>query len=162
MNPYTRWLARVGASVIDAVPVFVGWVIWEIVAVGSAATTCVTYDNGGVICSAEHSPVGDGVGVLATVLTVGYLVWNFGYRQGGTGSSLGKSVLGFQVVSEKNWRPIGFGACVLRQAVHLVDAVLCGVGFLFPLWDAKRQTLADKLMGTVCVPVVRAGPSGKR
>ncbi|HEX7826369.1 MAG TPA: RDD family protein, partial [Mycobacterium sp.] len=23
---------------------------------------------------------------------------------------------------------------------------------LFPLWDAKRQTLADKIMSTVCVP----------
>jgi hypothetical protein len=24
---------------------------------------------------------------------------------------------------------------------------------LFPLWDAKRQTLADKMVSTFCVPV---------
>jgi hypothetical protein len=27
------------------------------------------------------------------------------------------------------------------------------VGFLFPLWDAKRQTLADKILNTVCLPI---------
>jgi len=27
------------------------------------------------------------------------------------------------------------------------------VGYLFPLWDAKRQTFADKIMTTVCLPV---------
>ncbi|REO10986.1 RDD family protein, partial [Mycobacterium tuberculosis] len=32
-------------------------------------------------------------------------------------------------------------------------AIICFVGFLFPLWDAKRQTLADKIMTTVCVPI---------
>jgi hypothetical protein len=58
----------------------------------------------------------------------------------------------FRVVDGKTWRPIGFAASMLRQAVHLVDAIICFVGFLFPLWDAKRQTLADKLMNTVCVP----------
>ena len=36
---------------------------------------------------------------------------------------------------------------------HLADAVICGVGYLFPLWDAKRQTLADKMMSTVCLPI---------
>ena len=31
-----------------------------------------------------------------------YVVWNFGYRQGMTGSSVGKSIMKFKVVSEKN------------------------------------------------------------
>ena len=28
----------------------------------------------------------------------------------------------------------------------------CYFGWLFPLWDAKRQTFADKIIGTVVVP----------
>ena len=36
---------------------------------------------------------------------------------------------------------------------HLVDAVIFYIGYLFPLWDAKRQTLADKIMATVCLPL---------
>lgn len=158
-NAYTRWLTRVGAFVIDGTPVLVGWVIWEVVAVASAPTECVTYDNGGVACTAMHSPAGDIAGVLAAILTIVYLGWNFGYRQGRSGSSLGKSVMGFRVVSENTWQPIGFGGSALRQALHLIDVALCGIGFLLPILDPRRQTLADKLMGTVCVPV---WPTGTR
>jgi hypothetical protein len=42
---------------------------------------------------------------------------------------------------------------VLRQLAHRVDQMVCYVGFLFPLGDAKRETLADMIMGTVCVPI---------
>ena len=79
-----------------------------------------------------------------------YWVWNFGYRQGTTGSSIGKSLLKFKVVSETTGEPLGFGMSVVREIAHLVDAVICYIGYLFPLWDAKRQTLADKIMATVC------------
>jgi len=82
-----------------------------------------------------------------------YLIWNYGYRQGTTGSSLGKSVMKFKVVSEVTGQPIGFGFSVLRFLAHFVDSIICFVGFLFPLWDAKRQTLADKIMTTVCLPL---------
>jgi hypothetical protein len=30
-----------------------------------------------------------------------------------------------------------------------VDSIICFVGYLFPLWDPKRQTIADKIMTTV-------------
>jgi hypothetical protein len=33
-----------------------------------------------------------------------------------------------------------------------VDSVACFVGFLFPLWDAKRQTLADMIVKSVVIP----------
>ena len=59
----------------------------------------------------------------------------------------------FKVVSEKTWQPIGFGMSIVRQIAHFVDAAICYIGFFFPLWDPKRQTLADKIMTTVCVPL---------
>jgi RDD family len=60
-------------------------------------------------------------------------------------------VMKFKVVSEKTWQPIGFGMSIVRQIAHFVDGAICYIGYLFPLWDAKRQTLADKIMSTVCV-----------
>jgi uncharacterized RDD family membrane protein YckC len=39
----------------------------------------------------------------------------------------------------------------VRDIAHIVDSVICFVGYLFPLWDSKRQTLADKIVGTVVV-----------
>ncbi len=86
------------------------------------------------------------------LLSFAYAFWNWGYRQGTTGSSIGKSVAKFKVVSEKTGRPVGFGMSIVRQLAHIVDSIICFVGYLFPLWDAKRQTLADKIMSTVCLP----------
>ncbi|MBB2993221.1 putative RDD family membrane protein YckC [Mycolicibacterium iranicum] len=154
-NPYTRWRTRVAASLIDAAPLVALWTVAGSVAIGAAPTECITYDNGGVACTAVHSPVGDIAGVVAAALTVAYLLWNFGRRQGVRGASIGKSVMGFRVVDQKTGQAVGFAASVLRQAVHLIDALPCGIGYLFPLWDPRRQTLADKLTGTVCVPNAR-------
>lgn len=90
---------------------------------------------------------------LAGLLGLTYVLWNYGYRQGTTGSSIGKTVMKFKVVSEKTGQPLGFGLSIVRQLAHLVDSFLCGIGYLFPLWDNKRQTLADKIMTTVCLPL---------
>jgi uncharacterized RDD family membrane protein YckC len=88
------------------------------------------------------------VGIAAFV----FAIWNYGYRQGTTGSSVGKSVMKFKVVSEKTWQPIGFGLSIVRQIAHILDSLVCYLGYLWPLWDSKRQTFADKIMTTVCVP----------
>jgi uncharacterized RDD family membrane protein YckC len=34
-----------------------------------------------------------------------------------------------------------------------VDAIICYIGFLFPLWDSKKQTIADKIVKSVVVVV---------
>ena len=59
----------------------------------------------------------------------------------------------FQVVSEKTWKSIGFGLSEVRRPARITDAAIWHVGLLFPLWDTQRQTIADKTMGTVCVPL---------
>jgi uncharacterized RDD family membrane protein YckC len=99
------------------------------------------------------SGIGFGLLALAYLATFAYSIWNWGYRQGTTGSSVGKSVLKFKVVSEKTGQPLGFGMSIVRQLAHVVDGAICYIGFLFPLWDPKRQTLADKIMATVCLPL---------
>jgi len=61
------------------------------------------------------------------------------------------------VVSEKTGQPIGFGMSVVRELIYVVFNAACGVlwliAVLFPLWDAKRQTLTDKIISTICVPL---------
>ncbi len=151
---YTPWLSRVAAYVIDHLPLLliigVGWLVLQ----NSVTPACdVTPSAVEQICSIGYSTVGMTVMWVAVLVGLGYFVWNFGYRQGTTGSSIGKSLLRFKVVSENTGKPIGFGLSVLRQIAHAVDAVIFYVGYLFPLWDAKRQTLADKMMATVCLPL---------
>ena len=72
------------------------------------------------------------------------MVGNYGYRQGTTGSSLGKSVVGFKVINEHTGQPLGIVASTVRQAAHLLDALPGCAGYLLPPWDVRRRTLADK------------------
>ena len=46
---------------------------------------------------------------------------------------------------------MGAGLCFVRQLAHIVDSLVCYLGWLWPLWDSRRQTLADKIMATVVV-----------
>jgi len=142
----------VAAALIDYIPVLIVLGIAQGVAILTGDNNCVDY-NGGLSCTSNYSVVGTLVSLLAWLLTLVYSLWNYGYRQGTTGSTIGKSVMKFKVVSEKTWQPIGFALSIVRQLAHIVDAIICYIGFLFPLWDAKRQTLADKIMTTVCVPL---------
>jgi uncharacterized RDD family membrane protein YckC len=153
---YTSWGARVLALVIDVIPYVVITTAGLGIEVSTRETLCAAtttpYDIA-PFCATGNSPVGVLVFLLSLAVGFAYLVWNYGYRQGKTGSTIGKTVLKFKVVGERTGQPIGFGRSVLRQLAHVVDAIICYVGFLFPLWDGKRQTIADKMTNTVCLPV---------
>jgi uncharacterized RDD family membrane protein YckC len=153
---YTAWFTRVVGYVIDIVPAALVMGIGAGIAFGTADNQCVSvggqYEYGGY-CTSSMTAFGMIVYILAYIVALAYWIWNWGYRQGTTGQSIGKSVMKFKVISEKTGQPIGFGLSLVRQIAHVVDAIICYIGFLFPLWDAKRQTIADKIMSTVCVPI---------
>ena len=151
---YTSWIHRVGAYIIDFVPIGIVIGIGQGIAIGTGDNQCITnggeYDYG-VSCTSTPSAIGIIFSGLATIIALAYVIWNYGYRQGTTGSSIGKSVLKFKVISEKTGQPIGFGMSIVRQIAHIVDGLLCYIGYLWPLWDAKRQTFSDKVMGTIVI-----------
>ncbi|GJO26123.1 RDD family protein [Mycobacterium marinum] len=153
---YTPWITRVLAALIDFAPYVVvsgiGWLIMMVTTTSSCVTDISQYDIG-QYCVSQPSMIGQLAQWLLSLVGLAYLVWDYGYRQGATGSSIGKSIMKFKVVSETTGEPLGFGMSVVRQLAHIVDAIICYIGFLFPLWDAKRQTLADKIMTTVCLPL---------
>ena len=152
---YTPWLTRVLAWLIDFIPVAILEGIGYGLLLGTQETACLTdtseYDLG-EFCATGASTLGQASFIITWLLSIAYLVWNYGYRQGTTGSSIGKTIMKFKVVSEKTGQPIGFGMSIVRQLAHIIDGAICYIGYLFPLWDAKRQTIADKIMSTICLP----------
>lgn len=152
---YASWSRRVGAFIVDQL-------LYVILAVGLGAVGGVIVSMAdGTSCTTGRttdaascgSSVLEGIASsIVTVVVLTYWLWNWGYRQGRTGSSIGKSVLKFKVVSERTGRPIGFGMSIVRQFAHFLDAIFY-IGFLLPLFTAKRQTIADMLVKTVCLPV---------
>lgn len=162
---YAPWISRALAFVIDILPYVVIHGIGTAILLSTQQSSCVTDVTQYTVnqyCATQNSTVGVLAQWLASLIGLAYLVWNYGYRQGTTGSSLGKSVMKVKVVSEVTGQPLGFGMSVVRQIAHFVDAIICFIGFLFPLWDAKRQTLADKIMNTVVLPIEQrtGGTSG--
>jgi uncharacterized RDD family membrane protein YckC len=153
---YTSWPTRVLAFLIDYLPYAVLVGIGYGIEAATQETACVTDTseyNLGEFCATGNSTLGVTALLLSVLVGLGYVIWNYGYKQGTTGSSIGKTIMKFRVISEKTGQPIGFGRSVLRQLAHVLDSLVCFLGYLFPLWDAKRQTFADKIMTTVCVAI---------
>jgi len=89
--------------------------------------------------------------VIGGVIALVFTIYNVVIRQGRTGYSLGKTVVGIRLVKEGTGQPMGAALCFVRQLAHYVDGLICYLGWLWPLWDAKNQTIADKIMGTVVI-----------
>jgi uncharacterized RDD family membrane protein YckC len=103
--------------------------------------------------------------ILARIAWLAYLAWlviwlyNGCYLNGTTGQSWGKRALHLKLVRMADRQLIGARAGFVRGLAHTLDILTLGVGFLLPLWDARRQTLADKVMKTVVVSQDRTRPS---
>ncbi|MDT5183978.1 MAG: hypothetical protein QOI29_2136 [Mycobacterium sp.] len=158
---YTPWFTRVLAWIIDYIPVTIIVGIGFAVLAGTRETACITdmseYDLG-EFCSTDASTLGQVSALgIAPIIALAYVIWNLGYRQGQTGSSIGKTIMKFKVISEKTGQPLGFGMSFVREIVYLVAYFGCGilwlVAVLFPLWDPKRQTLVDKIVSSICLPL---------
>ena len=72
---------------------------------------------------------------------------------GQNGQSPGMRTIGLKCIGQTTGQPIGAGLGIVRALAHLVDSIICYVGWLFPLWDKSRQTLGDKIMSTVVIRV---------
>lgn len=145
-SPYAHWGLRLAAYLLDSVLVFP---LGFIAGIGSAMA-----DDPNVTNDTQTIGILIAVGSYAVILA--FSIWNLILRQGRTGSSLGKKWIGIAVINEQTGRPIGGWPTFGRQLLHILDALPCYLGFLWPLWDDKKQTFADKIMKTVVVPIPKA------
>ena len=138
---YANWLYRVASYLIDglvsAIPIIFGYIVLGITSAGDT--------TGGA------SGVGIAVVGVTYLVSLVIIIWNSFMRQGRTGQSLGKQAVGTRLVSATTGQPIGALMAFLRQICHFIDGLPCYLGYLWPLWDSRRQTFADKIVGTVVV-----------
>lgn len=153
--PYAHWIKRVGATLLDnligavaAIPTFIGAILM------GAATTTTTWADGTTTSrltnTGEHT-VGLVIYLVGLLTSLAFFIWNICIRQGRTGQSLGKQVLGIRLLKDPTGQPLGAGLCFGRALLHFLDALPCYIGFLWPLWDGKRQTFADKIVSSVVI-----------
>ena len=142
---YASWARRSAAGLIDGLPALV-----------AAALLIRGYVAALLAAGRTRSPdpdwaAGPGwltAGLVALLVTVVWAVLDRWWWQGRTGRSLGKRALGLTLLGDWTRAPVGMSHVALRDLVHALDA-LTVIGYLWPLWDPRRQTLADKLTRTV-------------
>jgi uncharacterized RDD family membrane protein YckC len=93
--------------------------------------------------------VGGGLIVQAVVYFAGLAL--LGWMNGASGRTPGKRVVGIRVVRDADGRVLGGGLGLVRALCHFLDTVACFLGWLWPLWDSKSQTFADKILATVVI-----------
>lgn len=65
-------------------------------------------------------------------------------------ATLGKKALGLKVTSVSGGR-ISFGQATGRYFGRIISAIIIFIGYLMMIWDDKKQTLHDKMAGTLVV-----------
>lgn len=131
------WGTRAAAALLDGLIV--------------GAIIVVTVILGAILGSAS-SALGVLVFVVGYLGAFGFFIWQL-VVQGQTGQTIGKGVMNIELVKEADGAYLGAGLSVGRYFVHFIDSFACYIGYLWPLWDAKRQTFADKILGTVVIKV---------
>ena len=142
---YAHWGRRALGFLIDYVGVaVVYYAIGGVLMALSAATGLGSSSTGAIVLGI--------VGVVLNLALVAFAFWNTCYRRGTTGQSLGQSAAKIRTISDLTGHPLGVGNAFLRQLCHFFDGLACYLGFLWPLWDPKRQTFADKMVSSAVVP----------
>jgi uncharacterized RDD family membrane protein YckC len=126
MPPLANWGWRALSGLIDAVIIFVpNTVVYKTLHPYAAAMTEM---------------------LIALAITVVYA-----WMEGSTGQTPGKMAVGTRTLRQADGGLLGFGRALGRRLLHILDLVPCYLGLLWPAWDAKRQTFADKIVSSVVI-----------
>lgn len=148
--PYAHWGLRVLAAFLDSLLLVPFYLVIAFVGGGLITSDATTGPDGTLVLSdpGGNTLAGVLVFIAGGLAMFAFALWNQVIRQGRRGASLGKQWVGIRVVAEEDGRPIGAAMTFVRHLVHILDALPLYVGYLWPLWDPKRQTFADKIMKT--------------
>ena len=145
--------ARLVAMILDGLIVGVGtipgWIVFMIAFAGAAATA----DSRGHLSDSAGAAVGLGLVAGYGLIFIGAaIIWFYNiYLLGRDGATLGKRWMKIRVQTQDGL-PLGFGKAFLRELVKAVLGNLCFLLYLWPLFDAEKQGLHDKIMSTHVVP----------
>ncbi len=146
---YGGWFARVVAYIIDGLvsslltaPAYIA-----LLAGPKRVGTC-DVGNGLQAC---RVPTGATIALAIVLGLAGVIVFLVLYsnKVGNTGQSWGHKAMSLRVVDARTGAVIGQGRAIGRYFAMIISAIPCYLGFLWPLWDVRKQTFHDKIVGTV-------------
>jgi len=150
--PFASWGTRVGGHIINGlvVALFSLPAVIAFFAVPKEIRACTINDEPG-LCKV---PTGAGWAIIAVRGIVGVVAYFVMYSRmvARTGQAWGHKAVGVRIVDATTGGNIGAGKAFFRFTVgHWLDGIVCYLGYLWPLWDAKKQTFADKAFSTYSI-----------
>ena len=146
-SDHASWSRRVRARLIDQIPTYLGLIIF---CVGYLIFIVRLALSGGSTSQLTKPAVAMIIGLGVMLASLGWVAYNRWHMAGRTGQSVGKRLSKIRLIGAETYAPIGPKNAFLRDLVHILDALTL-VGYLWPLWDDKRQTFADQVMKTVVI-----------
>ena len=135
--------ARLVAWVIDGF--ILGAIVTAFVLVfGAIAAAAASNDNGTIAGLTGLLAI---VGIF--VVSLLYLPWFWGHG----GQTPGLKVMHLRVVREQDGGPLSMGTAFVRLIGYWISGAVFYLGFIWILFDARRQGWLDKIAGTVVIQV---------
>lgn len=88
--------------------------------------------------------------VIGGLALLAIAIWQL-IQEGKTGQTIGKKAVGIRLVREADGQPLGVGMAFVRRLAHFLDSIPCYIGWLWPAWDEKNQTFADKICSSIVI-----------
>ena len=130
---------RLGAALLDAflVAIFTGIIVMIVAMIGTMIR---------MFRPSGPSPFGPLLIGLLLVLSILYYVVAWAR----SGQTIGMSLIGLKVTT-KDGSPLGWGKAILRYIGYLISGLALSIGFLWIVFDGKRQGWHDKIAGTYVI-----------
>ena len=160
---YASFGSRLGAFVIDgfitalfAAPAWIALVSGptriEGCSINSSGDITGFGDDTNGLCEVPTSGTIAVAVALGLAALVGVLLYHGKLEGGPSGQTIGKKALGIRVVDAATGGPIGTGRAIGRFLfASIISGSICYLGYLWNLWDSRKQTWHDKIMSTVVV-----------
>ncbi len=153
--------ARFGALFIDGIitSLLFAPAAIALIAGPKRITTC-SVDSAGNITIGEQInsicevPTGATIAAAALLGLLGLIgaILYYALLIGGTGQTLGNKATGIRVIDATTGQPIGAGRALGRQLfASFISSNVCLLGYLWALWDGRKQTWHDKVVSSVVV-----------
>ena len=89
---------------------------------------------------------GNNANLLSFLIGLGYSVWMLGTY----GQTVGMMILKIKILKESGSK-VSYKDAVLRYFAAILSAIVLFLGYLWMIWDSKKQTWHDHIAKTVVV-----------